>query len=165
MCVGVWKRQYCTKDNIRNKPICGPYTTNLTDDDKVLKNKDRICLHASCWMSWCKKESTEDEQLHLTISNHYLCELSIAHAPASVALGVLQRDVSTFNLSQVHHQIFMPVLRRDAKYTFYWGLFVVCSQECITSFWSPNHWRESSSLGKWLSSMSTNSGKAHCELK
>ncbi len=125
MSVGVWKRQYCTKDNIRNKPICGPYTTNLTDDDKVLTN----CLHASCWMSWCKKESTEDEQLHLTISNHYLCKLSITHAPASVALGVLQRDVSTFNLSQVHHQIFMPVLLSDAKYTFYWGLFVVWMNE------------------------------------
>lgn len=59
-------------------------------------------------------------------------------------LCVLQRDVSTFNLSQVHHQIFMQVLRRDARYTFYEGLFVVFSQECITGFWSLNHWRESS---------------------
>ncbi len=49
-----------------------------------------------------QKGTTEDEQLHLTISNQYQCKLSIAHAPASMAFGVLKRDVSTFNLSQVH---------------------------------------------------------------
>jgi len=118
-CVGVRTRQYCTKDNIRNKRIWRPYTKNIAMMTKYWQIVAQTVYMPAvgCFYErhviYGRRSAPSNHILPLPMRTSYSSHSSLC------TLCVLQRDVSTFNLSQVHHQIFMPVLPGDARYTFY----------------------------------------------
>lgn len=133
------------------------------NDDKVLTNRGTNCLHASCWMflwtSWCTRESMENEPLHLTISFHYLWELSIAHTPASVHFvycsGMYQLSISA--KCTIKYSCKCCAEMPDTHFT---KDYLLCFlRNALQAF---DHWTtgEKAAFRKWLSNMSTTSAKA-----
>lgn len=101
----------------------------------------------------------EDEPLHLTISYHYLWELSIAHTPASVHFVYCSRmyQLSISAKCTIKYSCLCCVEMPETHFT---KDYLLCFlRNALQAF---DHWTtgEKAAVRKWLSNMSTTSAKA-----